>query len=144
MTKFSGTLRGVTQNFSLAAIYDVEAANHSASLQKISMSDLNVDEKHIAFAKFSEKHRLFLLLDMCDMKSNDRLLLEDAMIEMKINQLGKSLIDLAMFETTSNANSMHQAEPFSPKSIGLVDFENDLTTYSKSKQIKSNSSAVET
>ncbi|WJZ95323.1 hypothetical protein VitviT2T_014101 [Vitis vinifera] len=144
VTKFSGTLRGVTQNFSLAAIYDVEAANHSASLQKISMSDLNVDEKHIAFAKFSEKHRLFLLLDMCDMKSNDRLLLEDAMIEMKINQLGKSLIDLAMFETTSNANSMHQAEPFSPKSIGLVDFENDLTTYSKSKQIKSNSSAVET
>ena len=101
-------------------------------------------KKHIAFEKFLEKHRLFLLSDMCDMKSNGRLLLEDAMIEMKINQLGKSLINLAMFETTSNANSMHQAEPFSPKSIGLVDFENDLTTYSKSKQIKSNSSAVET
>ena len=34
MTKFSGTLRDVIQNFSLAAIYDVEAANISASLQK--------------------------------------------------------------------------------------------------------------
>ena len=108
------------------------------------MSDLNVDEKHIAFAKFSEKHRLFLLLDMCNMKSNDELLLEYAMIEMKINQLGKSLIDLAMFETTSNANSMHQAKPFSLESIGLVDFENDFTTYSKSKQVKSSSNAVET
>ena len=108
------------------------------------MSDLNVDEKHIAFAKFSEKHRLFLLLDMCNMKSNDELLLEYAMIEMKINQLGKSLIDLAMFETTSNANSMHQAEAFSLGSIGLVDFENDFTTYSKSKQVKSSSNAVET
>ena len=108
------------------------------------MSDLNVDEKHIAFAKFSEKHRLFLLLDMCNMKSNDELLLEYAMIEMKINQLGKSLIDLAMFETTSNANSMHQAKPFSLESIGLVDFENDFTTYSKSKQVKSSSNAVAT
>ena len=116
-------------------------------------------KKHIAFEKFLEKHRLFLLSDMCDMKSNGRLLLEDAMIEMKMmilwwvetlinqilrNQLGKSLIDLAIFETTSNANSMHQAEPFSPESIGLVDFENDFTTYRKSKQVKSNSSAVET
>ena len=66
------------------------------------------------------------------------------MIEMKISQLGKSLIDLAMIGTISNANSMHQVEPFSPESIGLVDFENDFTTYSKSKQVKSNSSAVET
>ena len=66
------------------------------------------------------------------------------MIEMKISQLGKSLIDLAMIRTTSNANSMHQVEPFSPESIGLVDFENDFTTYRKSKQVKSNSSAVET
>ena len=112
--------------------------------KKISMSDLNVDEKHITFAKFSEKHRLFLLLDMCDMKFNDRLLLEDAMIEMKINQLGKSLINLAMFETTSNANSMHQDKPFSLESIGLVDFEKGFTTYSKSKQVKSSNSAVET
>ena len=116
-------------------------------------------KKHIAFEKFLEKHRLFLLSDMCDMKSNGRLLLEDAMIEMKMimlwwvetvihqilrNQLSKSLIDLAIFETTSSANSMHQAEPFSPESIGLVDFENDFTTYSKLKQVKSNNSAIET
>ena len=56
MTKFSGTLRSVSQNFSLAAIYDAEIANNSANLQKIPMLDLNADEKHIAFAKFSEKH----------------------------------------------------------------------------------------
>ncbi|WKA03473.1 hypothetical protein VitviT2T_021580 [Vitis vinifera] len=49
-----------------------------------------------------------------------------------------------MIGTTSNANSMHQAEPFSLESIGLVDFENDFTTYSKSKQVKSSSSAIET
>ena len=72
MTKFSGTLRSVSQNFSLAAIYDAEIANNSANLQKIPMFDLNADEKHIAFAKFSEKHRLFHLLYVCDMKSNDR------------------------------------------------------------------------
>ena len=34
MTKFSGTLRDVIQIFNLAAIYDVEATNISASLQK--------------------------------------------------------------------------------------------------------------
>ena len=49
-----------------------------------------------------------------------------------------------MFEITSSANSMHQAEPFFPESIGLVDFEDDFTTYSKSKQVKSSSSAIET
>ena len=72
MTKFSGTLRSVSQNFSLAAIYDAEIANNSTNLQKILMFDLNADEKHIVFAKFSEKHRLFHLLYVCDMKSNDR------------------------------------------------------------------------
>nr|CAN74626.1 hypothetical protein VITISV_037485 [Vitis vinifera] len=56
----------------------------------------------------------------------------------------KSLIDLAMFETTSSANSMYQAEPFFPESIGLVDFEDDFTTYSKSKQVKSSSNDVGT
>ena len=49
-----------------------------------------------------------------------------------------------MFETTSSANSMYQAEPFFLESIGLVDFEDDFTTYSKSKQVKSSSSDVET
>ncbi|RVW86233.1 Serine/threonine-protein phosphatase 7 long form-like [Vitis vinifera] len=34
-----------------------------------------------------------------------------------------------MFETTSSANSMYQAEPFFLESIGLVDFEDDFTTY---------------
>ena len=32
-----------------------------------------------------------------------------------------------MFETTSSANSMYQAEPSFPESIGLVDFEDDFT-----------------
>ena len=45
MTKFSGTLRSVSQNFSLAAIYDVEIANNSANLQKIPMFDLNTFEE---------------------------------------------------------------------------------------------------
>ena len=144
MTKFSRTPRGASQDFSLAAIQDAEVSNSSASLQKTPIPDLNVDETHIALVKLSEKRRLVLLLDMCDMQSNNSLLLEDAMIEMKISRLGKSLIDLAMIGTTSNANSMHQAEPFSLESIGLVDFENDFTTYSKSKQVKSSSSAIET
>ena len=56
MTKFSRTLRSVSQNFSLAAIYDADIANNSANLQKIPMFDLNADEKHIAFVKFSKKH----------------------------------------------------------------------------------------
>ena len=54
------------------------------------------------------------------------------------------MIDLAKFETTSSANSMYQAEPFFPESIGLVDFEDDFTTYSKSKRVKSSSSDVGT
>ena len=56
MTKFSGTLRSVSQNFSLATIYDADIANNSTNLQKIPMFDLNADEKHIAFVKFSKKH----------------------------------------------------------------------------------------
>lgn len=67
MTKFSRTPRGAIQDFSLAAIYDAKVSNSSASLQKTPISDLNVDETHIAFVKLSEKRRLFLLLDMCDM-----------------------------------------------------------------------------
>ena len=34
MTKFSGTLRDVIQNFNLAAIYDAKVSNSSASLQR--------------------------------------------------------------------------------------------------------------
>ena len=51
MTKFSGTLRSVSQNFGLAAIYDVEIANNSANLQKIPMFDLNADEKTHCFCE---------------------------------------------------------------------------------------------
>ena len=67
MTKFSRTPSGASQDSSLAAIYDAKVSNSSASLQKTPISDLNVDETHIAFVKLSEKRRLFLLLDMCDM-----------------------------------------------------------------------------
>ena len=55
MTKFSGTLRDVIQNFNLAAIYDAKVSNSSSSLQKTPISDLNVDETDIAFVKLSEK-----------------------------------------------------------------------------------------
>ena len=55
MTKFSGTLRDVIQNFNLAAIYDAKVSNSSTSLHKTPISDLNVDETHIAFVKLSEK-----------------------------------------------------------------------------------------
>ena len=51
MNKFSGTPRGASQDFSLAAIYDVKVANSSASLQKTPISDLNVDEKTHCFCK---------------------------------------------------------------------------------------------
>ena len=55
MTKFSGTLRDVIQNFNLAAIYDAKVSNSSFSLQKTPISDLNVDETDITFVKLSEK-----------------------------------------------------------------------------------------
>ena len=51
MTKFSGTPRGASQDFNLAAIYDVKVANSSTSLQKTSISDLNVDEKTLCFCE---------------------------------------------------------------------------------------------
>ena len=56
MTKFSGTLRSVSQNFSLAAIYDADIANNSANLQKIPMFDLNADEKCTAKLVASSIH----------------------------------------------------------------------------------------
>lgn len=56
MTKFSGTLRDVIQNFNLAAIYDAKVSNRSASLQKTPIPDLNVDETHIAFVKLSREN----------------------------------------------------------------------------------------
>ena len=56
MTKFSGTLRSVSQHFSLAAIYDADIANNSANLQKIPMFDLNTDEKCTAKLVASSIH----------------------------------------------------------------------------------------
>ena len=56
MTKFSGTLRDVIQNFNLAAIYDAKVSNSSANLQKTPISDLNFDETHIAFVKLSREN----------------------------------------------------------------------------------------
>lgn len=51
---------GASQDFSLAAVSDVEDASTSDGQQKTPVSVLKVDEKHIAFVKFSEKHRKLL------------------------------------------------------------------------------------
>ena len=48
---------GVTQDPGLAAASDVEDATTSASQQKSSGGALRADEKHLAFVKFSDKHR---------------------------------------------------------------------------------------
>ena len=51
---------GASQDFSLAAVSDVEDASTSSGQQKTAVSSLKVDEKHVAFVKFSEKHRKLL------------------------------------------------------------------------------------
>ncbi|GFZ10082.1 LOW protein: E3 ubiquitin ligase-like protein [Actinidia rufa] len=51
---------GVTQDPGLAAASDVEDATTSASQQKSSGGALRADEKHLAFVKFSDKHRKLL------------------------------------------------------------------------------------
>lgn len=51
---------GSSHEFSLAAVSEVEDASTCASQQKTSGNALKVDEKHIAFVKFSEKHRKLL------------------------------------------------------------------------------------
>uniref|UniRef100_A0A5B6ZFI1 HECT-type E3 ubiquitin transferase n=1 Tax=Davidia involucrata TaxID=16924 RepID=A0A5B6ZFI1_DAVIN len=51
---------GAGHDFGIAAVSDVEDANTSGSQQKTSGTVLKVDEKHIAFVKFSEKHRKLL------------------------------------------------------------------------------------
>lgn len=51
---------GPGNDFSIAAVSEVEDASTSASLQKSSTPTVKVDEKHVAFMKFSEKHRKLL------------------------------------------------------------------------------------
>ncbi|KAK9930153.1 hypothetical protein M0R45_027205 [Rubus argutus] len=51
---------GPGNDFSVAAVSEVDDASTSASLQKTSAPTLKVDEKHVAFMKFSEKHRKLL------------------------------------------------------------------------------------
>lgn len=59
--KLHPALPGPGHDFSIAAVTEIEDASTSASLQKAaSFSSQKVDEKHIAFVKFSEKHRKLL------------------------------------------------------------------------------------
>ncbi|CAK9186569.1 unnamed protein product [Ilex paraguariensis] len=51
---------GAGHDFGGVAVSDVEDASSSAGLQKTSGPVLKVDEKHIAFVKFSDKHRKLL------------------------------------------------------------------------------------
>ena len=51
---------GPSHDFSIAVVSEVEDASTSAGQQKTSGLALKVDEKNIAFVKFSEKHRKLL------------------------------------------------------------------------------------
>ncbi|OMO50799.1 hypothetical protein CCACVL1_30240 [Corchorus capsularis] len=51
---------GSGQDFGIAALSDVEDANVSAGQQKSAAPVSKFDEKHVAFVKFSEKHRKLL------------------------------------------------------------------------------------
>ncbi|KAL6995188.1 E3 ubiquitin-protein ligase upl1, partial [Sarracenia purpurea var. burkii] len=51
---------GTNPDFGLAAVSDVDEATTSGSQQKTSGAALKADEKHLAFVKFSEKHRKLL------------------------------------------------------------------------------------
>lgn len=51
---------GAGQDFSIATIPDPEEASASAMQPKTPTSAMKVDEKHIAFVKFAEKHRKLL------------------------------------------------------------------------------------
>lgn len=59
--KLHPALPGPGHDFSIAAVTEIEDASTSASQQKAASGPpLKVDEKHIAFVKFSEKHRKLL------------------------------------------------------------------------------------
>ncbi|CAL8997564.1 unnamed protein product [Prunus brigantina] len=51
---------GPGNDFSVAAVSEVDDASTSAGQQKTSGPTLKIDEKHVAFLKFSEKHRKLL------------------------------------------------------------------------------------
>ncbi|KAG6644475.1 E3 ubiquitin-protein ligase UPL2-like isoform X1 [Carya illinoinensis] len=51
---------GSNDEFSIALVSEVEDATTYAGQQKTSVNTLKVDEKHLAFVKFSEKHRKLL------------------------------------------------------------------------------------
>lgn len=51
---------GANQDFGIAVVSDIEDTTTSATPQKTSGSTSKVDEKHLAFVKFSEKHRKLL------------------------------------------------------------------------------------
>ncbi|CAI8606104.1 unnamed protein product [Vicia faba] len=58
--KLHPTQLGVNHDSSIPVISDVENASTSASQQKVSGLGIKVDEKNIAFVRFSEKHRKLL------------------------------------------------------------------------------------
>ncbi|KAL5071669.1 hypothetical protein RYX36_022556 [Vicia faba] len=58
--KLHPTQLGVNHDSSIPVIFDVENASTSASQQKVSGLGIKVDEKNIAFVRFSEKHRKLL------------------------------------------------------------------------------------
>ncbi|PON85715.1 Coatomer beta subunit [Trema orientale] len=57
--KLHPALPGPGHDFNISVVSEIDDANTSASQQK-SVSAVRVDEKHIAFVKFSEKHRKLL------------------------------------------------------------------------------------
>ncbi|CAI8585799.1 unnamed protein product [Vicia faba] len=58
--KLHPTQLGVNHDSSIPVISDVENASTSASQQKVSGLGIKVDEKNMAFVRFSEKHRKLL------------------------------------------------------------------------------------
>lgn len=58
--KLHPSLPGPGHDFNISVVSEIDDASTSASQQKASGPAVKVDEKHIAFVKFSEKHRKLL------------------------------------------------------------------------------------
>ncbi|KAM6543817.1 hypothetical protein CsatB_008264 [Cannabis sativa] len=58
--KLHPAMQGPGHDFNISVVSEIDDACTSANQQKASSSTLKVDEKHIAFVKFSEKHRKLL------------------------------------------------------------------------------------
>ncbi|XP_062098638.1 E3 ubiquitin-protein ligase UPL2-like [Humulus lupulus] len=58
--KLRPAMQGPGHDFNISVVSDIDDAGTSANQQKASGSTLKVDEKHMAFVKFSEKHRKLL------------------------------------------------------------------------------------